>query len=403
MIKIELNKKKILVFIGGSYVSGLEIATLHLIIGLKATGNDVRCLISGWNDGVFKQKLDDAGIPWYEVKLGWIYLRKPLWTLDTLVHLPGGYFACKKILQSFDPDICHFCNYGTAIILNQLLKGRNCLYNLQEPHQRTQKHLRVYRLLNKRIKIFTTVSRRIVKILEDLEIPAEKIRLIYNGVPPVENISAKTISDRGIVFAIIGQIVPWKGHDTLVDAVEQLAGSGPQFVVYIFGNDKNEYAGKLRSKIEAKGLAGYFEWKGFVKEQADIYKQVDVVIVPSLSEEPCSLSILESMMRKKGLIVSDRGGNPELVSHNDSGLVFAAEDPAALAGSMRQFLQEPVLIAKMGNRAGERALVDFTETRMTDEYLRVYEDMTALPPLSTSTADASSIQKNTTGRGYPLH
>ena len=370
-----MNKKKILVFIGGSYVSGLEIATLHLINGLKNTGNDVRCIINGWNDGVFKQKLDNAGIPWYEVKLGWIYFRKPLWTLDSLAHFPAAFRACKKIMRSFEPDICHFCNYGTPILLYPLLKGRNCLYNLQEPHERNKKHLRIYRLLNRRVKIFTTVSRRIVKILEDLDIPAEKTRLIYNGVPAVETISATTITDRGIIFAIIGQVVPWKGHDTLVDAVEQLAGSGHQFVVRIFGNDKNEYAGKLRSKIEAKGLAGYFEWKGFVKEQTDIYKQVDVVIVPSLSEEPCSLSILESMMRKKGLIVSDRGGNPELVLHNDTGLVFAAGDPAALARSMRQFLREPVLIAKMGNASGERAIENFTETRMTDEYLRVYEEM----------------------------
>ena len=52
-------RKKILFFIGGSYVSGLEIITLHLIKELKEKGNTVHCIISGWNDGVFKQKLEE--------------------------------------------------------------------------------------------------------------------------------------------------------------------------------------------------------------------------------------------------------------------------------------------------------------------------------------------------------
>lgn len=365
-----------MIFIGGSYVSGLEIATLHLIKELQRRGDDVRCVINGWNDGVLKQKLDDIGVPFYELKIGWLYVRKPLWTLDTLLHWPAAFRKCKKILRSFDPDICHFCSYSTVIMLYPLLKGRKAVYNLQEPHERTAKHLYIYRLLNRRIQIFTTVSRRIVKILENLEIPSQKIRLIYNGVPALKEVSAQNPTGRTIVFGIIGQVVPWKGHDTLLDAVEKLvAGKVDGFVVHVFGNDKNEYAAKLKEKIRAKQLTGYFEWKGFVRDQEDIYRQIDVAIVPSLSEEPCSLSILESMMRKKGLIVSDRGGNPELVTHNKTGLVFAAEDPAELARCMEILLREPVLIENMGKEAGQRAGIAFTETRMTDEYTEVYAKM----------------------------
>jgi hypothetical protein len=33
----------------------LEIATLHLLYGLKENGYDVRCMMNGWNDGVFKK------------------------------------------------------------------------------------------------------------------------------------------------------------------------------------------------------------------------------------------------------------------------------------------------------------------------------------------------------------
>jgi glycosyltransferase involved in cell wall biosynthesis len=370
-----LEKKRILVFIGASYVSGLEIATLHLLKGLKGDGQDVRCIVNGWNDGVFRQKLDEAGIPWYQLKIGWIYLRKPMWTMDSLWHWPGAYRECKRILKEFDPEICYFSSFQTAMMIYPLMKGRNNVYNLQEPRERTRKHLTIYRLLNKRIKIFTTVSGKIVRMLQDLDLPAEKIRLIYNGVPALEEMPA-TPSGDVLRFGIIGQIVPWKGHDTLVDAVERLVGHATaRFVVKIFGNDQNEYAQKIKAAIASKGLENYFEWKGFVREQAEIYREVDAVIVPSLSEEPCSLTILESMMRSKGLIVSDRGGNPELVHHNDSGLIFAAGNPADLALCMQFYLKDRTQVEKMGAKAGQRARESFTDTRMTREYFTVFEEL----------------------------
>jgi glycosyltransferase involved in cell wall biosynthesis len=369
-----LKKYKILVFIGGSYVSGLEISTLHLINSLKSDGHDVRCVINGWNDGVFKQKLDQYGIPWYELKLGWLYITKPLWTLDTLVHWPGAFWACRKILKEFEPDICHFSSYAAVIMIYPLLKGQNCVYNLQEPHLPTKKDLFIYRLLNKRITIFTTVSKKIVGMLVDLHVPEKKIRLIYNGVPLIPEGPLKA-PGRPVVFGIIGQIVPWKGHETLIDAVGYLAGSSSgEFLVCIFGNDKNEYAGKLRAKIAEKNLDRYFEWKGFVSDQAAIYSQVDVAVVPSLSEEPCSLSILESMMYGKGLIVSDRGGNPELISHEETGFIFPAGNSRALARDMLPFLQDPGLISQMGHAASRKAKDKYTDTRMKDEYLIAYDE-----------------------------
>lgn len=368
-----------MVFIGGSYVSGLEISTLHLINSLKRDGHDVRCVINGWNDGVFKQKLNQYNIPWYEVKLGWLYVTKPFWTLDTLVHWPGAFLTCRKILKEFEPDICHFSAYAAVIMLFPLLKGQNCVYNLQEPHLPTKKDLFIYRLLNKRIKIFTTVSKKIVRMLVDLQVPEKKIRLIYNGVPLIPERPLK-VPGQPVVFGIIGQVVPWKGHETLIDAVECLAGSSSapippsEFIVYIFGNDKNEYAGTLRTKISARKLERYFEWKGFVNDQAAIYSQLDVAIVPSLSEEPCSLSILESMMYGKGLIVSDRGGNPELVSHEETGFIFPAGNFRSLASSILPFLQDPGLVTRMGQAANQTAAEKYTDTRMKDEYIIAYDE-----------------------------
>src|ERR1700733_9023907 len=100
-----MKNKRILFIVGASYVSGLENITLHLIRGLKERGYEVKCVINGWNDGVFKSTLQSLGIDFFEMKLGWIYITKPKWTIDTLLHWPGAYFKFKKAIRSFDPDI----------------------------------------------------------------------------------------------------------------------------------------------------------------------------------------------------------------------------------------------------------------------------------------------------------
>jgi L-malate glycosyltransferase len=373
-----VNKKKILVFISASYVSGLEVVTLHLIRQLKERGHDVRCVVNGWNDGVFKQKLDESEIPWYQVKLGWLYVTRPWWTLDTLAHWPGAYGHCRKILRDFDPDICHFCTYANVIMLYPLLKGRKSVYNLQETHEPSKKDLWIYGKLNRRIDIFTAVSGHIVKVLRNLHIPAEKIRLVYNGVPVPPVLPARLLRPgRTPVLGIIGQVASWKGHETLVDAVGILARSGnaADFVVAVFGNDKNDFATSLKTRIAREGLERHFVWNGFLPDQAAIYDQVDIVVVPSLSQEPCSLTILESMMRNKALIVSDRGGNPELVDHEDNGLIFSAENAGQLAACINLLLRNPDMAAEMAERAGAKVRKSFTDSNMTDIYISAYTEL----------------------------
>lgn len=366
--------KKILFFVGGSYVSGVEIITLHLISELKRKGNVVHCIISGWNDGIFKQKLSALGIPFNEVKLGWIYWRKPLWTLNTLINYPSALFTSRRVIKQFKPDVCHFCYYGVILMLYPILKT-NCVFGLHEPELPTRKNKFFYSIVNRKVQFFTGVSQYIVEALKNLPIPHEKIRLIYNGIPLQQPVAIPMQPDDVTVFAVIGQIVPWKGHDTLLNAVELLVKAGLRnFRISIYGNNKNEYTRIIQRQIHEKQLEDFFIWKGFVTEQDKIYHDVHVVIVPSLSQEPCSLSIIESMMFRKAVVVSDRGGNTELVQHNKTGLVFPAGNAKELSMCMLKLLNDKVLMANLADAAFKKASVHLTAERMGNEYEEIYED-----------------------------
>lgn len=370
--------KKILFFCGGAYISGLEVVTLHLMKGLKQKGYEVRCIFSGWNDGNFKKKLDEIGVPNYAIKVGWIYIRKPLWTLDTLIHYPKAFYTCKKVLKDYNPDICQFCNFSMSIMLYRLI-NQNSVYNLQETHHANFKTKSIFRLLNKKIKYFTAVSNHIVNVLTHLQIPEEKIKLIYNGIPIVEtHLGIKTYQQNSstLYFAIIGQVVVWKGHLVLVEAVENLIQRGiNNFKVLIYGNDSTAFTLELKSIIKKRGLVHNFVWKGFINDQNKVYDDCDIVIVPSLSGEPCSLTIIESMARGKALIVSDRGGNPELVQDKVNGMIFNEVNPVQLSLCMEYLINNPSKITEFGIAGKNKAKLHYTCLNMTASYIDLYNKL----------------------------
>jgi glycosyltransferase involved in cell wall biosynthesis len=367
---------KILFVAGGSYVSGLEIATLHIIKELKTRGFDIRCIVNGWNDGVFIKKLEELSVPYDQVKLGWVYWRNPRWTLDSLIHYPAAFLKARRIIKTFGPDAFHFCAYSALLLLYPLIKVP-CVYNLQEPHVNNSKHGRIYKWLNRKVQYFVSVSNYITGVLKNLDIPEKKIRLIYNGVPAVNIKHDNRFTGSVTIFAIIGQVVPWKGHTTLLKAVERLKAKGiAGFCISVYGNDKNDYALTLKQQIDEKELKNYFDWKGFVTDQDGMYRNVQAVIVPSLSQEPCSLTIIESMMNGKAVIVSDRGGNPELVEHDKTGLVFAAENAEALGEQMEYLIQNKEQFAVLANNAHIKAVTWLTISRMGTEYEQLYNELT---------------------------
>jgi glycosyltransferase involved in cell wall biosynthesis len=366
-----MRNNKILFFIGGSYISGLEIVTLHLLKGLKEQGFEIRCIISGWNNNDFKERLKLLGITYDEVKLGWIYIRKPLWTIDSLIHYPKAYFQCRRIIKEFKPDACHFCNFAMPILIFPLIKVRS-IFNLQESLKPTVKYLFIFKILNKKIAIFTAVSNHIVKVLENLNIPSEKIKLIYNGIPVTEH--QKLVYNNPVVhIGIIGQVVEWKGHHNVLLAIEKLIDDGIyNFKVLIYGNDLTEYGTILKKEIKEKKLEKYFSWMGFVKNQEEIYANCNIVVVPTLSGEPCSLTIIESMAYNKELIVSDRGGNPELINHGENGLVFKADSSFDLYNCLLKLITDRDYGAALAANAYAKAILNYKYSRMTSEYITIY-------------------------------
>ena len=109
--------------------------------------------------------------------------------------------------------------------------------------------------------------------------------------------------------------------------------------------------------------------------QADLFKQLveAKVFVLNSAYEGFSHQLLEVMALGVPIVTTIIGGNPELISSGENGLLVPYDDKTALIEAIEQLLFDPVLNQKLVRGAKSR-VVTFNKERMIKELIAILED-----------------------------
>jgi glycosyltransferase involved in cell wall biosynthesis len=354
-----MPNKRVLVFCGGSFVFGAEIVTLSILKELKNSNIDIHCIVSGWNDGAFISRLSQLDIPYTEVKLGFFYISKPLWTLDTLINYPAAILKIKKIINSFKPDATYHTTYRTILMTGFLIKKSKNIFFVFDPHYGKLNEF-YFKLCNKYTSLYVAVSSAIKTNLKKIGAVESKIIILRNGIELSNTLPPEPfINSAVLTFGIIGQIIERKGHLYVIRALELLTQKGYNLKIRIIGEGNAVFKKKLHTEILNLHLEKYIEWKDFVDSRDDLYELVDVVLVPSTTVDPLPTTAMEAGLYFKPVIVTDIGGLPEIVIHGKTGYIVKPESEQSLAGAMELFLLSSENIAAFGQHAHEHITKNF--------------------------------------------
>ena len=149
-------------------------------------------------------------------------------------------------------------------------------------------------------------------------------------------------------FAFIGTLIPAKGCHVLIEAFNNIKEKDIELQIYgTHGNSKEEkkYYEKLIKDIKNKNirLCGTFSSDNI----ADIFKDIDILIVPSIWYENGPLVIKNALLSKTPVIASDLGGMSYLIRHKENGLLFKPNDPKDLYEKLMIILKNQELIRKL--------------------------------------------------------
>ena len=231
-------------------------------------------------------------------------------------------------------------------------------------------------------------------IQEDLVkrgIDPAKTAVIYNGIDPDEtrigepdaeyrrewNLEGKK------VVGFIGSFYGYEGLDLLVDAMPQLRSRNPDVVLLLVGGGGAEAA--IRERIRALALEPHVILPGRIPHERipGVYALVDVLAYPRhatrTTELVTPLKPLESMAMGKAFVASDVGGHRELIQDGKTGLLFPAENVAALAEALHRLLTDHALREEIQRQQVPWVRREHSWDRTTAPYSALYARALARP------------------------
>ncbi|WP_066781430.1 TIGR04063 family PEP-CTERM/XrtA system glycosyltransferase [Sphingomonas sp. CCH5-D11] len=180
----------------------------------------------------------------------------------------------------------------------------------------------------------------------------ERIMVSPNGVdmalfgdpPPRDTALAESLGLDGEVIGFIGSFYDYEGLDDLIAAMPALVAEREKAQLLLVGGGPMEEA--LRRQAAASPVAGRIRFAGRVPHQEveRYYSLVDVLAYPRkkmrLTDLVTPLKPLEAMAQGRLVAASDVGGHRELIRDGDTGTLFAADDPAAIAQALARLLAD---------------------------------------------------------------
>lgn len=249
------------------------------------------------------------------------------------------------------------------------------------PDSTTWKRKLINPFLHKFTSATTAISAATRDALVKYEfIPHKEIDVIYNGIigvtPNAQGISILQetfgLSQDCILFGTIARLDPIKNHSMMLRAFKRVVDSGLNARLMIVG-DGDERA-NVEALINELDLTNKVILTGYEPKPHGHLALMDIYLLPSLSEGT-SMTLLEAMSLGKPCIVTDAGGNPEIVVHNKTGLVTPNDNEQAYAHAMITLASDNQRQAAFGMAAKARFEETFSSEHMSKSYEALYTQL----------------------------
>ncbi|KRR18506.1 hypothetical protein CQ13_34870 [Bradyrhizobium retamae] len=276
----------------------------------------------------------------------------------------------------------------TALTARQqnLVMSRRSLNDYQLGHPTAA---RVERFLHRRMRILTANASAPVSQLVEEGAPPDRTLLLQNGVdtapfdtaPPRHEMRQRMALDQNaLVLVIVANLIPYKGHADLIEALGNIAGRiDRDWVLLVAGRDDGP--GKaLEERAGELGLGRHIRWLGPVSDIPALLRACDIGILAS-HQEGSPNSLLEYMAAGLAVVSTKVGGVADIATDNVEALLVPPRDPVALGQAILRLMQDAPLTERLASGGATRVRNRFTLDACVDAYARLYDLMLAEPPL----------------------
>jgi len=149
---------------------------------------------------------------------------------------------------------------------------------------------------------------------------------------------------------------PLKGYEVLFKALAPLAQDGMNIELFV-----------TDAPARAEGFVKFTGWLD-QKRLAELYRDVDICVVPSVWPEPFGIVALEAMACEKPVVVTRVGGLQHIVDDGVDGFVVEPFDSAALRDRLKKLIENPALCRSMGKAGRAKVLKEYQWSTIIEQY-----------------------------------
>ena len=288
-----------------------------------------------------------------------------------------------KHVRHFDVVVIH--NEPNLLLFMRKMPQQKIFLHMHNEHLCIKLFRPFYRHALKKVNTIICVSDYIRRAsIQHFPEFADKFTVVFNATDPevFKPYGCEAITQLKDVLAIepgktyllyVGRLTELKGVHILIKAFEQIHAKRPNTRLVIAGSSFFGGAAKTtyeQSLVElAKSVSQSIIFTGYIAHEKlkYLYSAVDLVILPSVWQDPCPLVVLEALASGTCLLATNVGGVPEVLEHKVVGELVPAADANALSNAVKTILANPQQKAKMEQAGRQKMIEHYARPRLVAE------------------------------------
>jgi glycosyltransferase involved in cell wall biosynthesis len=295
----------------------------------------------------------------------------------------GSVRAILRLIRRIGVDVVH--SHNTAGLLYGFIPAKYARLPIVHTIHGHDRVYEEHRLLNsvegfmsRRVDRYVCVSRKLMDEMHDMYgVPSDRMVVLRNGVEPGGAAGGEAGEERdGVTIGALGRMTAVKNYQLLLrsfaDVIETHGGCRLELV------GGGEAMDELVALSEELGLGSRAVFRGQTSDPYGYLDTFDIFVVTSLNEG-ISISILEALSRGKICIVSDVGGNPEIIQNGENGFLFESGNRKDLVEKISNTIDnlDGADMDRIRSAARKTVAEEFSMNGMVDSYRRLYDAVAA--------------------------
>jgi glycosyltransferase involved in cell wall biosynthesis len=368
-------------------VFGLERMSFEVLRTLRENGAAVHCIVNRWQSSRivdFADEIDaswSTGYYWYELRRRGSLSHQLRAAWDVFNTSIGLLRDARRFRPShiFIPEFGAVLRSAPALWILRRCGVRTILRlgNAPEPGRF---YAFIWRhLVDPCVDRYAPNSQFIEQELLRHRIATAKSRVVYNTVPHRPHAWQQPSPIPGRVI-FVGQIIPQKGLDLLLEAVAQLRVRGFDVTLDVVGDiDGYEdpayvgYRAGVRKRAAAPDLLEVVRLLGVREDVPQLMSRASIHCLPSRLEQKEGFTVTTLEAKRAGLpsVVTCSGALPEMVRHGVDGWLCPSTTVEAIAEGLEYFLTDPER-ARLAGEAARTSQLVFGRTRFRSDWAEMF-------------------------------